>query len=109
MGKKVGSISTEFKKKFKQIRWSRKFPLRYIDKGGSARASPGGKKVPKRRHVRLGGTKLSSIQLKARKALKKIFYITRAGTIMEAKSGLGRRRRRVRRRASRRKSRRRSR
>ena len=107
MGKKVGSISPEFKKRLKQIRWSRKYPLRYIDKVGSARAAPGGKKVPKRRHIKLGGTKLTRVQLKARKSLKKIFYITKAGTIMEAKSGLGRRRR-VRRR-SRRKSRRRSR
>ena len=108
MGKKVGSISPAFKKKLKQIRWSRKYPLRYIDKGGSARAAPGGKKVPKRRHIKLGGTKLTRVQLKARKALKKIFYITKAGTIMEAKSGLGRRRRRVKRK-TRRKSRRRSR
>lgn len=101
MGKKIGSIDKKWKAKLKNKKWRKKHPLLYIDKTGCAYAVPvsrhkGGKvkkgRVPKRKHVKLGGTKLSKDKLKLRKQLKKIFYITKAGSIMEAKSGLRKKR-----------------
>jgi len=103
MGKKIGSIDTTWKKKLKNKKWRRKHPLTYIDAQGHARAVPvsrqkGGRvkkgKVAKRKHVKLGGTVVSKDLLKQRKQLKKIFYVTKSGSIMETKSGLGKKRRR---------------
>ena len=86
--KQVGSIAPEFKKKIKTATWSRKYPLRYLDARGWAMAAPGGGRVAKSKHVDLGGDRLTKTQLQARRDLKKIYYITKSGAIMESKSGL---------------------
>ena len=103
MGKKIGSIDPKIKKKFQTKKFKKKHPLAYIDRKGEAFAVPvkrhkGGKvkkgRVPKRKHVKLGGTKVAQKYLKMRKDHKKIFYITKAGSIMMTKSGLKSKKRR---------------
>ena len=86
-GKKVGSISAKYRDKLKTA-WASRYPLRYVDAQGRARAAPGGGKVPKSKHLDLGGDRLTKSQLDARRALRKIYYISRTGAIMETKSGL---------------------
>ena len=86
-GKKVGAISKKYRDKLKTA-WASKYPLRYLDKQGKARAAPGGGKVAKSKHLDLGGDRLTDAQLDARRDLRKIYYITRTGAIMETKSGL---------------------
>ncbi|MGD2066795.1 MAG: hypothetical protein PVI43_06475 [Candidatus Bathyarchaeota archaeon] len=103
MGKKIGSIDPKMKRKFKTKKFKKKHPLAYVDSKGHAYAVPvkrhkGGKvkkgRVPKRKHVKLGGTKVDEKHLKARKALKKVIYVTKAGSIMLGKSGLKSKKRR---------------
>ena len=86
-GKKIGAISKKYRDKLKTA-WASKYPLRYLDKRGRAMAVPAGGKVAKSKHIDLGGDRLTADQLQARRDLRKIYYITRTGAIMEAKSAL---------------------
>lgn len=100
-GKVIGKVAKKWRG-----RRPAKHPLAYIDRRGRAMAAPSGKKVPKKKHIDLGGDRVSSEKLKERKALKKIFYVTKAGNITEKPSGLRNRSRRRKRKSVRRKARR---